>query len=135
VYELDDDWLPSAAATWAIRRPWKPPPKRLQTRPNRKPNLCVREVQMKTMRWITVVLLWLCVPGLLPAQQAGKKRVLAIGLPWAGSTSLFRCSRHHLPAGRDTASGDLDTYDTRTITKKDLLLNAKNLKYFDACFS
>jgi len=91
---------------------------------------------MKIMRLIAIVLLWLSIPGLLLAQQGGKKRVLAIGtsMGWEHE-SVSDALGTIYQLGRET--GLWETWirtDTKTITKKDLLMNAKNLKYFDAVF-
>jgi type 1 glutamine amidotransferase len=91
---------------------------------------------MKTMRSIAIVTLWLYIPCLLLAQPGGKKRVLAVGVSMGWEhESVSDALGTIYDLGKET--GLWETWirtDTRAITKKDLLMNAKNLNYFDAVF-
>jgi len=91
---------------------------------------------MKPVRVAIVLLVFLGLCDPLLAQGGKKKRVLAIGtsIGWEHeSVSDALGTLYQL--GKET--GLWETWirtDTKPITKKDLPLNAKNLKYFDAVF-
>ena len=91
---------------------------------------------MKLARFVAVCSLCLVICSPLFAQGTRKKRLLAVGMSagWEHeSVSDALATLYQL--GHE--SGLWDTWirtDTRSITKKDLPMNAKNLKYFDAVF-
>jgi uncharacterized protein len=91
---------------------------------------------MKSLRWFVPAVLCLALSSPLLAQNGGKKKILAIGtsMGWEHeSVSDALGTLYQL--GRET--GLWDTWirtDTRSITKKELTANAKNLSYFDAIF-
>ncbi len=99
-------------------------------------NKILLEALMKMIRTTGILVLCLLVCSPLFAQSGNKKRVLAIGtsMGWEHeSVSDALGTLYQL--GRET--GLWETWirtDTRSITKKDLAGNAKNLKYFDAVF-